>query len=276
MKTATYADYIEVLRANTVASVRESLQLLKNDRCENSYWLSEIPVIERLLNRFDELTPLWHEINAKLSFNSRYDFIDCVLGLIIFAKPDGFVRERQIAKELEKFNDEIAATASHLAKLLKSQIEISEGSGFTSDIYYSIGDIINDAASKEGNCLYDLHPKEKLNQLFGQYDSKYWPSVFQIVRSIADNAKQADVYATNKITSVGTQSQRASSVDCVRAFYSALGNFNAHDHHIVEKVMLFPNSAIASLLNIVYDWKDNEILSDEQLKNYKSRIKREL
>jgi hypothetical protein len=251
------------------------LQLLKNDRCENNYLLSEIPVIERLLARFDELTPLWNEINAKFSFNSRYDFIDCVLGLTIFANPEGFIKERQIAKQLKKFNDDISVTAIHLANLLASQNEISEGSGFTSDIYYSIQDIINDAASREGNHLYDWKPKEKLNQLFGQYDSKYWPSVSQIVRSIANNAKQAEVYATDKITSVGTQSQRASSVDCVRAFYTALENFNVHDDQMVEKVMSFPNSAIVSLLNIVYDWKDDKILCDEQLRNYKSRIKRD-
>ena len=42
MKTTTYPDYIEVLRANTDGSVRESLQLLKNDRFKKNYLPSEM------------------------------------------------------------------------------------------------------------------------------------------------------------------------------------------------------------------------------------------
>ncbi|MFC4701520.1 hypothetical protein ACFO4O_15265 [Glaciecola siphonariae] len=276
MIKGTYKDYIETLRGNTVDSIQKSLQLLLEDRCKSKCWVSEIPVIERILDRFDELTPLWVELNSKLSFNARYDFIDCVLGLIIFAKPDSFIEARQVAKELHAINTDIANTAGHLADLLSSQSEMSESSGFTSDIYYSIKDPINDAANTAQNYLFESYPKEKLNQLFGRYDLKYWPSLPQIIRAIADNANQADVYANNEITSVGTQSQRASSVDCIRAFYTALGNFTVHDSRMVEKVMTFPNPAIVGLLNIVYDWKDEEILSDEQLKNYKSRIKRQV
>ena len=40
------------LRANTDGSVRESLQLLKNDRFKKNYLPSEILVIERLLGLF--------------------------------------------------------------------------------------------------------------------------------------------------------------------------------------------------------------------------------
>ncbi len=276
MNKGTYPEYIEVLRANTVQSIRESLLLLKEDRRINNCWLSEIPVIERILERFDELTPLWDEINSKLNFNARYDFIDCILGLIVFAKPESFVYARQKAKELKVLNNEIAETANLLAELLESQNEKSEGSGFTGDNYYSIKDVINDAATKANNARYQWYPKEKLNQLFSQYDLRYWPSLPQIIRSIADNASQSEVYASNEITAAGTQSQRASSVDCIRAFYTALGNFNAHDLAMVEKVMSFPNPSVVSLLNIVYDWKDDEVLSDEQLKSYKSRIKKEL
>ncbi|WP_417657988.1 hypothetical protein [Pseudidiomarina aestuarii] len=276
MKAKSYPVYIEVLRDNTVESIRKSLQHLKNDRIENHYWPSEIHVIERIMERFDELLPLWEELNSKLDFNARYDFIDCVLGLIIFARKEGFVQARQIARELKTLNIEIAEAANHLAELLELQKGKSEDSGFSSDNHYSILDFMDDAANKAGNHLYEWHPKEKLNRLFGQYDLKYWPSLPQIIRSIADNAGHAEVYASDEITLVGTQSQRASSVDCVRAFYTALGNFSVHDYQMIEKVMSFPNSAVVSLLNIVYDWQDEEILSDEQLKTYKSRIRSEL
>ncbi|WP_417442383.1 hypothetical protein [Idiomarina abyssalis] len=276
MTTNTYPDYIEILRQNNVESIRESLQHMKNNRLEDGCWPSEIPVIDRILERFDELTPLWDELNSKLNFIARSAFIDCAVGLITFARKEDFAQGRQIARELETLNKEIAEAASKLVGLLELQKEKLEDSGFSSDIYYSIRDVINDAANQSGNHLYEWHPKEKLNQLFAQYDLKYWPSLPQIIHSIADNASRAEVYASDEITLVGTQSQRASSVDCVRAFYTALGNFKVHDHQMIEKVMSFPNSAVVSLLNIVYNWQDHEILSDEQLKNYKSRIRREL
>lgn len=275
MNSSGYVDYIETLKDNTVKSIRQSLILMKKDRVENGCWRSEIPVIERLLARFDELTPLWKELNNKFSFSARYDFLDCVLGLIIFAKPEDFVQSRQKEKQLKVINVEIAETAFQLASLLESRTKLSEGSGFTSDTYYSIRDVINDAASKEDIHLYDWHPKENLNQLFNQFDLKYWPSIPQLINCIADNALQAEIYSIDEITAAGTKSQRSSSVDSIRAFYTALSNFNSHEPKMIEKVMSLPNPVVASLFNIVYNWKDDETLTDEQLKNYKSRIKKE-
>jgi hypothetical protein len=159
---------------------------------------------------------------------------------------------------------------------MQRHVDVKEGSGVSSDNFRSIRYAINFAAKIAANHHYDMYPKSELERLFNQYDDRYWPSLPEIIDAIGANAEHAEIYVVDEVTEVGTQSQRASSVDCVNAFYQLVQLATHHDAAMLKKVFSLPNGEIATLLNIVYDWKDEKTLSTEQLKNYKSRYKKNM
>ena len=159
---------------------------------------------------------------------------------------------------------------------MQRHVDIKEGSGVSSDNFRSIRYAINYAAERSANHHYESYPQSELNRLFNQYDDRYWPSLPEIIDAIGANAEYAEIYVVDEVTEVGTQSQRASSVDCVNAFYELVQLATQNDAAMLKKVFSLPNGEIATLLNIVYDWKDEKTLSTEQLKNYKSRYKKNM
>jgi hypothetical protein len=71
---------------------------MKAERLEKQILASEVPVIDRLLLRFNELSDFWKHLVSDFNYQERYDLIDCIVGLIITANPDRFVKARRIKK----------------------------------------------------------------------------------------------------------------------------------------------------------------------------------
>lgn len=271
---ATYPLHIEILKENTIQSISTSLAYRKADNVESNILPSENIIIDRLIGRFDEMELFCKQLNEKFNFMERYSILDCFLGILVLTKPSDLNKSREDKKLLEELNRKIAKQAFQLAELIEKRSELHNTTQMSSDTYYSISDVVNDAA--QDNYYYQSYPKTKFNQLFYQFDLKYWPNIAQIVDAIGIDADCAKVEASDSITKAGTKSKRPSVIDSVRAFFMALLNYENRHPGITKKVLNLSNSALTSVFNIGLALDPNEIVSDDQFKTAKSRIKKEM
>jgi len=274
MKMLELPLHIEVLKNNTVESIKQSLSYRKADNLDKKMLSSENLVIDKLLCRFDEIEFFCQQLNEKFNFMERYSVLDCLLGILAITKPCDLQKSREDKRSLQELNKKIAKQAFELAELIEKRSELNNCTQMSSNTYYSISDVINDAA--QDNYLFQSHPKEKFNHLFYQYDSKYWPDIAQVVDAIAIDADCADIEASDSITEAGTKSKRSSVVDTIRAFFTALKNYENRHPNLLVKVFNISNQGITSLFNVGLALGPDDIISDDQFKTSKSRIKKEM
>ena len=266
--------HIEVLREGSTESIRQSLFNRKADNLDNKIWPSENLVIDKLLSRFDEIECFCLQLNEKFNFMERYSILDCLLGILAITKPSDLQKSREDKKSLQELNRKIAKQAFDLAELIEKRSELDNSTQMRSNTYYSISDVINDAA--QDNYLFQSNPKKQFNQLFYQYDLKYWPNIAQVIDAIGIDADCADIEASDSITEAGTKSTRSSVVDTIRAFFTALKNYENRHHNLSLKVMNMSNQCFTSVFNIGLALGPDEIISDDQFKTAKHRIKKEM
>jgi len=271
---ATYPLHIEILKENSIESIGASLSYRKADNITKNIWPSENIIIDRLLARFDEMEVFCQQLNEKFDFMERYSILDCFLGILTITKPSDLSKSREDKKLLEELNQKIAKQAFHLAELIEKRSELHNNTQMSSDTYYSISDVVNDAA--QDNHYFQSYSKNKFNQLFYEFGLKYWPNIAQIIDAIGIDAECAKVEAGDSITKAGTKSKRPSVIDTVRAFFMALLNYENRHPNITNKVLNLSNSALTSAINIGLALEPNEIISDDQFKTAKSRIKKEM
>jgi len=266
--------HIDVLRERTTESIRLSLSYRKADNLDRNIWPSENLVIDKLLCRFDEIEFFCQQLNEKFNFMERYSVLDCLLGILAITKPCDLQKSREDKRSLQELNKKIAKQAFELAELIEKRSELNNCTQMSSNTYYSISDVINDAAQE--NYLFQSHPKEKFNQLFYQYDLKYWPNIAQVVDTIGIDADCADIEASDSITEAGTKSKRSSVVDTIRAFFMALNNYENRHPNLSENVLNMSNHGLTSIFNVGLALEADEIISDDQFKTAKYRIKKEM
>ncbi|HGW5084983.1 TPA: hypothetical protein ACWL5R_003527 [Pseudomonas aeruginosa] len=127
---------------------------------EHGTWGSINRIIESLLGRTTELADVYVELYAALAEHPRAleSFFD-VFTVTVYSWNPGKIKEaRENRDKLTELNVRIAKVSELLSELLSQRTEVKEMSSFTSDTFYHIMDVVEDAS--EDNGLFRSHLKK--------------------------------------------------------------------------------------------------------------------
>ncbi|WP_409319931.1 hypothetical protein, partial [Pseudomonas putida] len=216
---------------------------------EHEIWPSINRWIEGMLGRTTELADTYVELHRTLGEAPRAleSFFDVFATAVYSWNPEKSKEAREDREELTELNVRISKAAELLSKLLSRRTEVKEMSSFSSDTYYHIMDVIEDAS--EGNGLFSSHVKRKLDVLTHQYDLKYWPSIAKVVAQIGVNAANAVTVADDSAASAATESRRPGLSDFLKAFEAELDMNKVTNIGFIPDDFSLSDSSMASLVN---------------------------
>jgi hypothetical protein len=243
----------------------------KSYNVENKILPSEIIVIDNLLLRSVEMSCVYAELHQKLHGSSRLIeiFLDMVLGAAVFWNPSQMAKARQQQKELARVNKELAEAAFKLATLLREREEVIKAGPFTDGTHYSVVRVI-EAAAKDHH-LFPSHVQEKLSALCGQYDLKYWPSLEACIGEIAKDAENANIQATDPLTAAGTNSNRSSRADFVRALAAAIKDNTGKNDGNLPVGFSLKDDTLATIVNCALNLGEEELVDGSYIKGVRNR-----
>jgi len=253
--------------------------ILKNIRktyINEQIWLTEIPVIDRLLERKAEMKSFYEELVNSLSEKQQKNLWDALLCVSAHYTPEASKELRIKKKEINKINADISKIAIKLAVLLEERKDICETSSISGYDDYHPLHLLDRAAENNKNHLYNSYLRDRLESLHGQFDLKYWPENYQIVEAIADFAKNTKINVTDNLTKELLASRKQSNSDYLRAILAIIderqssgGDFEYHlpyDFRISDK-------GLATFINCTLDLSAEEVMSAENIKRARQNIR---
>lgn len=233
---------------------------------ENNILPSESAVAERLLEHGVGLSAAYADL-VQASCGHPHavgSFLGMVLSVAAFWNPAHVARLRKDRDRLIEVNQQIAKQASALSMLLAERADLHNRSGFHTNTQYHVADVIEAASSN--NHRHASFVASELRALATRFDLKYWPSLSEVVETLADDARNATVSATDPLTDAATASKRPSKSDVVMALLAIL------DEAHVSSPMLFPrdfhltDGCLADFVNAMLPLEPEEMVSSEYIK----------
>lgn len=187
-------------------------------------------------------------------------------------KPEEIAKARAGRDELGEINRKIADSAAELASLLERQSELHDHSGFHSDTFYHICDVI-EAAGKE-NSRYTSYVQEGLDALRTRYDLKYWPTLSEFSAALAMSASTARVEATDPVTEATTAASRASLADFVKGLFADIEEHKRKNHGRLPDDLVITDGTIAALVTCALDLDADDTLTSDYVKGIRQRMRK--
>jgi len=233
-------------------------------------------IIDRLLERKFELQHAYNELYSKLDkyHQALRNFLELLVEITSMHNPEEAKRSRDAGKQLNEVNWQIYSKATELAELLKKRSELINTSGFTTDTHYHICNVICDASS--GNPYFTSYLQDKLKQLQGRFDLKYWPRLDEVIQVIAEDARIAVPAAIDSITDAATLGERASLVDYFRALFEAIECNRQREYGFLPNDFKLTDSTIATLANCALAREPEEMIDGLYVKNFRSRERKRI
>lgn len=238
---------------------------------EHGTWRSINRIIEGLLGRTTELADVYIELHAALAEHPRAleSFFDVFTATVYSWNPGKIKEAREDRERLTELNVRIAKVSELLSELLSRRTEVKEMSSFSSDTYYHIMDVVEDAS--EGNGLFRSHLKKKLDGLAYQYDLKYWPSITKVVAQIGINAANAVTIADDSAADAATEARRPGLADFLKAFEEELNKNRVRNIAFIPNDFSLTDSSMASLVNCGLGLEVEELIESTFVKRYRQR-----
>lgn len=243
----------------------------KHYNIEHSILPSENAVADRLLARGIELTAAYDELHGKLYAHPHalQTFLGLVLSTGASWSPDKIAAARTARGDLAKINQQIARRAAELTGLLQQRSDLHNTSGFSTDTHYHVCDVIEAAA--KSNYLFMSYVQERLNDLHGQFDLKYWPSLSDILQELASDAEDAVTEATDPLTAAATMASRLSRADFIKAVLAAIDENSGRNYGQLPKDFKATDNTLASLANCVLDLSAEDLVDGQYVKRLRQR-----
>lgn len=262
--------YVEFLSATE--KCEQYLNKVKKYNIDHEILPSENKIIDRLLSRTLDMAPVYDELVKKFTDRQYKIFIDVILSSAAFWNPDAAKKYRKDKAELLAVNNLISQTASELANALSKREKLNNSSGFSSDTYYHICDVI-DAAS-HGNGHYEGFLRKELKSLSYQFDLKYWPSLSSLSKVIAVDAEASNVRATDPLTEAATSSGRTSKSDFLRAFLASINENTFHVGNGLPAGVKITDSSFSVIINCALDLDIDEIVDSSYVKGVRQKLRK--
>jgi len=260
-----------ILLESSTEKCEKTLLKSKKYNIEHSILASENEIIDRLLDSRVSMKSVYRELSDSLNDQQIEAFLSLVLSCSAFWSPEKAVTYRAERQELIETNREIAKVANDLAELLEKRDHLHNHSGFSSDTYYSIINVIEKASSNNG--LYSMYIQKPLSHLRGRFDLKYWPSIEDVVSELAVDAEKADIYATDSVTEASTTSKRASKVDFLRALFEAIKENSARNYGLIPVKFELSDRSFAEIMNSALKLELEELVDAIYVKRARQRIR---
>lgn len=234
---------------------------------------SEIAIVDRMLANSVGLDEAYEELYAKLHNRPRalHAVLSVVLRTAAHWSPEDIEAARAARSDLDDVNRQIAQQAAELADLLRQRTDLGNTSGFSSDTYHHICDVME--AASERNGLFSAYLREPLDAFRYRFDLKYWPSLDSIVAELASDAAAASSRAQDPLIAVATESRRSSLADFVKALLVAIEQERAHyygpipgDFHVTDKTT-------AALVNCSLDLGPDSPVDSGYVKRLRQRVR---
>ncbi|MFP1878533.1 hypothetical protein ACLEE3_08205 [Lonsdalea quercina] len=233
-------------------------------------WNSTWPVFERLIERHEEMKPVYVEL-AERKFNGTRLWI--LLEQCVFA--GGFSTEDRHAtlradhKELLEINENIMVMSIKLAELLERRSEILNRSGhFYIDNMVRLTDFIDEAGKDNG--LYRSNIQPQLN-LLNHYDLKYWPDMAGLLHALGED--NAEIKYADEATAAIIGAKRSSLTDFFRELFDRLDDIKDGSCFGLPSSFRMSDSALATLSNIIRDLPPDEMIDASYVKRTRQRLK---
>lgn len=233
---------------------------------------SEIAIARRLLARRAELAEVYTELHAKLAHDplALREFLDLLLRTRAHWGPEKIAQARSDRVQLVGVNQRIEKLAREVADLMDLRERLHNTSGFTSSTFYHIHDVIE--AANQGNGLYRWHLREALADL-RKFDMKYWPSLGDCLRAIADDAAASAPDATDPLIDAATTSSRASHSDFLMALFTHIEECRGTSPGSIPRSFKLSDAAMASLVNVLLDLSPDQLVDAIYVKGRRHRAK---
>lgn len=242
---------------------------------EHRIWPSLNAISERMLLRGVELGGAYDELVEKLGTRPQAlkQFFDVLLASAHFHNQHATAQSRADRAELVEVNERIAELAHELAGFLDRRSELHNTTDFHSDTHYSVCGVIKSAAERRVP-LFDGWVKEPLQRLSSQFDLKYWPTIGDFVRELADDAERAKPLAMNSATDAATRGKRASDTDFFSALFKDLEEGTVGSGGFLPRGFKLLDSSWAALGTCVLDRGPDEPFTAEYVKQLRQRLRR--
>lgn len=239
---------------------------------EHSILPSENRVSERLLRNSAQMAHVYTYLLSELPSKESVEVaLGCILSTAAFWSPEDLAEARVQRDQLNRTNQSIAEKAQELAELLRQRDELREQSSFTSSTHIHICDAIEMAASQ--NHKFQMFIEEGLSKLHCGFSLNYWPKISEVVSEIGRDAGDSVVTANDPLTAAGTESQKASKADFIRALLVSFEeNSGFHDAPIPLGFSL-PDSVMASIMNSALDLDVDNMVDASYIKRLRQRMR---
>lgn len=254
---------------------RETCETILREDKQQNLELKILPsrnlVIDRLLLRRVELGEAYVELHDKLGRHppALTIFFDVLLGAAAFWNPAKVAESRQGRRRLETVNAMIADRAADLAELLREREALHNHSGFAGDTPSHIGDVIESAA--ERNPWFNSWLRKPLGALRGQFDSKYWPEIHEVIDAVGLDAKAAALEPTDPVTAAATTGPRGSLADFFKALYAGLNENGAGQGGFLPSDFRLSDESLAVLGSCALDLGPDDLVAGTYIKRLRQR-----
>ena len=250
------------------------LREIRAKNIEENIWASVNQIIGRLLDRPNEMRPVYEEVVSKLSERQQRHLWDGLLSVAAFWNPEVSRELRDTKKKLQNINKEIARNARSLSLLIKEREDLCETSGITAYEDYHPAHWLHRAG--DGNYLYESYVKGEMEKVHGKFDLKYWPESYEVVAAIADFAEENEVYENNAWTKELLSSPKHSMADHLRALLKAIedNKRSGPPHYQLPSDFRLSDAVIATIINCSLGLAPEEMLTAEGIKRSRQNIRK--
>jgi hypothetical protein len=258
-----------------VSECEATLNEIKEYYRENDCWQSEIELIDRMLERQLELREAYLEIHAKLgSVHKGIDrLFDKLLGAADLWSPEAVRESYSQKRELEELNARIAKAACNLSLMLQERDEKHNSTDFYSHTLYSNIEAIIRAG--KGNWFFESFVENRVSKIDGEFSSKYWPTIPQVIQAIGRDASDARVQPSDEVTAAAIRGTRRSKADFFKAYFRMVEAEGYEREGTARYWIALTDKSIATLANCILDLAENDIVDAQYVKTVRHRYESE-
>lgn len=247
---------------SNVKDVSDVLRYLNDEleyRKEKEVLPSEQAVINRLLERHEEMRPVYEWMLKNLYIKkwdiNKYQWqvlLDVLINTAAFSSPDKMKKKRDALYDARQTLVDISDKAEELASLMDKYIDMRERYCLTCPAGFSDPlDLLNSTAtvgpSGNLNCFqYRSMVKDKIDDLRYRFDTRYYPSVSEMLEYISAAAYEHVVEADDRIDRVVLEHRKTSAADVYRAFYALISD-NTHLRYLPSEFKM-PQELVATAI----------------------------